>query len=98
MPLSAFQFQASFQFPSLSKHRSILGDGAFAILNKCGKRWTLWLYPTADEAKAQLAEWRDHGCPAGAMDCRGLHEKVLIKPDHDWIERKMREAYDKTRK
>jgi hypothetical protein len=93
MALSDYQWQATLMFPKITKRfGGLRGDGAFGILNKCGKYWSIWLYPTAEKAKATLADWAATGC---CRDCMQVHEKILIKPDADWQNRKVQEQLTK---
>ena len=45
---------------------------------------------TADDAKAKLREWAESstGC---CYECRMAHEKILIKPNEEWLDQKFRE-------
>jgi hypothetical protein len=99
MALSNFQYQCMLMFPKITKKfGGLRGDGAFGILNKCGRRWSIWLYPTADLAKEQLREWAESpsGCEMKNLHdgdrCMMRHEKILIKPDEEWMSRKFEES------
>jgi len=89
MAFSDYQAQAMMMFPKVTKRfGGLRGDGEFGILNKCGRHWQIWLYPTADEAKEKLAYWASNGC---GPDCSMSHEKIRIKPDLEWLDKKFRQ-------
>jgi hypothetical protein len=100
--LSDFQWQVKMMFPRVtSKLGGMRGDGQFAIINKCGRRWSIWMYPTADEAKAKLKQWADNpsGCEIDALTggdrCARAHEKLLVKVDEAWINSKLEAQMNK---
>lgn len=86
---SPYQWQANFQWPRSAKKRNILGDGAFAIINRCDPRnWKILLYPTAEARTAKLQQWRENGYGCGS-NCCGQHTTTTIQPDEEWMNQKV---------
>jgi hypothetical protein len=86
--MSPYQAQAAFMFPKTARTGNIRGDGQFAVLVKCGRRWQLWMWLTAEARAAQLKAWNETGC---CSQCMHNHQLVEVKPDFAWIDSKARE-------
>jgi hypothetical protein len=69
---SMFQIAAAHRFPLSAAVGNIRGDGRYALVTKCSKRWRVLLFPTAEDRDAQLTEWNRNYCPS-KMDCRLDH-------------------------
>ncbi len=73
---SLYQVAACRRFPLSGAVGNIRGDGRYAIVLKCWKRWKVLLYATPEERDAKFEEWRQQ-CFAG-IDCRMDHAKEDI--------------------
>lgn len=65
---SMFQIAAAKRFPLSASVGNVRGDGPFALVSKCAKRWRVFLYHTAEDRDAALKEWNRNYCPA-KFDC-----------------------------
>jgi hypothetical protein len=91
---SNYQHQANLQYPRSAKKRNILGDGPYAIVNKCDPRgWKIYLYPTAEARAAKLAQW-SQGC---CWNCCGQHGTTTIVVDEAWQQHKFEESGGRAR-
>jgi hypothetical protein len=65
---SMYQIAAAEKFPY--SRQGIRGDGKFCCVSKCGRRWRVLLYPTAEARDAKIEYWFHNSCgPA----CRSEH-------------------------
>jgi hypothetical protein len=72
-----YRVAACRRFPLSGAVGNIRGSGRYAAVNKCSKRWRVYLYPTEADRAAKLQEWQERGC---GPDCRSDHERVDLTP------------------
>jgi hypothetical protein len=72
-PTPDYRVAAARRFPLSGACGNIRGDGRYAAVNKCSKRWRVYLYPTEADRAAKLQEWQKRGC---GPDCQDSHERV----------------------
>jgi hypothetical protein len=64
---------AARRFPLSGACGNLRGNGPFVAVNKCSKRWRVFMYRTAADRDAKILEWETKGC---GCDCRLSHETV----------------------
>ena len=65
--MSIWQLRAAVRYPRTAKRGSIFGDGQFVLVNACGGRPKVLLYPTAEARQQKLAQLAERGCGYGCM-------------------------------
>jgi hypothetical protein len=68
--LSVWQLAAQKRFPY--SVQGIRGDGKWAVVSKCHRRWSVLLYPDAARRDAKYDAWFENGC---GPDCQDSHFK-----------------------
>ena len=65
---SFYQIAAAEKFPY--SRQGIRGDGKYACVSKCGRRWRILLFATAELRDARAQKWFEEGCGSG---CQSSH-------------------------
>jgi len=68
-----YRAAAAHRFPLSGACGNIRGDGKYAAVTKCFKRWKVYLYQTEADRAAKLQEWNERGC---GPECRDDHHRV----------------------
>jgi hypothetical protein len=68
-----YRVAAAKRFPLSGAVGNVRGDGPYAAVTKCFKRWKIFLYHTDADRAAKLHEWNERGC---CPDCRLEHSSV----------------------
>jgi hypothetical protein len=68
-----YRVAAARRFPLSGAVGNVRGDGPYAAVTKCWKRWKVYLYHTDSDRAAKLHEWEERGC---CPDCRLEHSSV----------------------
>lgn len=66
---------ACHRFPLSGAVGNVRGDGRYAAVTKCFRRWKVLLYQVAADRDNKLAEWQDRGC---GPDCRFEHSAETL--------------------
>lgn len=61
---------AARRFPFSAAAGCIRGEGPYAAVTKCFKRWKVFLYQSDGQRAAKLQDWSDRGC---SPDCKSEH-------------------------
>jgi hypothetical protein len=66
---SMYQCAAEKRFPISASVGNIRGDGKYALISKCGKRWRVLLFKSEEDRAFTLSQWHATHCPAGSSGC-----------------------------